>query len=88
MFGERTFREVAKHYTLNILQGSPNKAEEVIFLRTIDDLALRRKEKEAIKEAARILKERFPVRDVASAQSRGGMVLWQKERPFCAWYCC
>jgi predicted nucleotidyltransferase len=36
----------------------------VISLRTLDDLVLSRKEKEAIKEATGILKERFPVRDV------------------------
>jgi predicted nucleotidyltransferase len=36
----------------------------VISLRTLDDLALSRKEKEAIKEATGILKKRFPVRDV------------------------
>ena len=33
-------------------------------MRTLDDLPLRRKEKEAIKEATGFLKERFPVRDV------------------------
>jgi len=36
----------------------------VIFLRNLDDLTLSRDEREAIEEATRILKERFPVRDV------------------------
>jgi predicted nucleotidyltransferase len=33
-------------------------------MKTLDDLALRRNEKEAIREATRILKERFPVKEV------------------------
>jgi len=33
-------------------------------MKTIDDLPLRDNEKKAIREATRILKERFPVRDV------------------------
>lgn len=33
-------------------------------MRNLDDLTLGRNEKEAIKEATKILKERFPVRDV------------------------
>ena len=33
-------------------------------MRNIDDLTLRTNEREAIQEATRILKERFPVRDV------------------------
>ena len=42
-------------------------------MRTLDDLTLRRKEKEAIKEATGILKERFPVRDVVlfGSKARG-----------------
>ena len=33
-------------------------------MRTLDDLTLRRNEKEAIREATKILKEKFPVKDV------------------------
>jgi predicted nucleotidyltransferase len=45
----------------------------VIFLRTLDDLTLTKKEKEAIKEATGILKERFPIRDVVlfGSKARG-----------------
>lgn len=34
------------------------------MLKTLDDLTLRRNEKAAIREATKILKEKFPVRDV------------------------